>query len=99
MCSSDLSVAENLVPHWHLAPQRLDVVVRVPTDLAVSDVFEVRGDGLAEVEAAYSIPQREVRFAGLDVDNDRPVRLLVLAADASVRATVGAALAEGGPGP
>jgi hypothetical protein len=48
--------------------------------------------GVADVPYAWTLSGREVAFAGVPVDNAQPVRVLVLARDASVRAAVDAAL-------
>jgi hypothetical protein len=82
------------VPHWKMASQSLDVVVRVPDDFAVQDVFEI-SLGAGAVVAPASAPTfsgRSVTFAGLPFDQTTPVRLLVLARTSALRASVASGL-------
>lgn len=88
-CAGSL-LDESQVPHWHLAPQMLDVDVLVSGDFGVADVFEVRASGI--VDAKPSIQGRVVRLPAVPLDDTTPVRLFVIAGSPSVRQAVGMAL-------
>ncbi len=72
------------VPHWKLAPQSLDVSVDVPSDMGVTDVFEVTPGKIVDVSPP-KIAGRTVTLAGQAVDDARPVRLYVLARSKDLR--------------
>lgn len=85
------------VPHWKLTDQTLDLSLRVPDDFPVADAFEILVDDSAPdqvVDLAYPgwFDGREVSFQGLTFSEATPVRVIVLAADASVRVAVTDAL-------
>lgn len=84
-------IAESWVPHWVLADQSLRVEVTVPADLGVVDVFEMTPDGVADLAAPPAVDGRAFVLEGVEVGNDRPVRLFVLASHDGVRADVAAA--------
>lgn len=79
-------------PHWILGSQQPDVVVDIPADVGVADVFAVAADGVVDVSARFDRAARTVTIPAVGLDNDTPVRLFVLAADVDVRARVAAAL-------
>lgn len=87
-----LILDENAAPHWIFADTSASVSVEVPADLAMQDVFEVTPEGVVDVPEGYSVEGRTVRFDALALSNEMPVRLLVLAADESVRDDVAAAM-------
>ncbi len=80
-------------PHWVLAEQQLDIEVGVPADQAVVDVFEVTtGLQIAEVPYRVDPDGRRLLLPSVDLDNDVPVRLFVLASTEAVREEVAANL-------
>ena len=83
------------VPHWALAPQRVAVDVTVPTDLAFAEAFEITLDGRI-VDAAWSAtPEgRGVRLQGIELSQERPGAVYVLAADFRLRAVLQGELAD-----
>ncbi len=86
-------VSEALVPHWILADLNPSVGVIVPDDFGVVDIFEVNLDRtVSDPSFAWSVSGRTVTFAGVPLSNAVPVRLVVLAADLSVRDDVQAAM-------
>ncbi len=86
-------VLESTVPHWVLGAQTLDLEVDVPSDLAVTDIFEVRNGELLEISVAPQVDGRTITIPGVELSNALPTRLFVLAADSSVRARVQSELA------
>ncbi|MBM4371019.1 MAG: hypothetical protein FJ098_05155 [Deltaproteobacteria bacterium] len=78
-------VAEFLVPHWVLASHGPMVTVEIPGDFGVQELFEVRADGTQDMDWEYSVQGRELTLGPVPLDNADPVRVLVLAADPSVR--------------
>lgn len=87
-------ISEDSVPHWILAPQTLDVFVDVPADQGVVEVFEIEAGALIDVDEPVSVSGRQIRIDALELDNETPVRLLVLAAHEDVRDQVEAELAR-----
>jgi hypothetical protein len=85
-------------PHFTLAPQTLDVEVAIPDDFAVVDIFEVLVDDastqVVDPTCDVSSLGRVVTLGGVSLDDDVPVRLVVLARDATVRDQVAAAMAH-----
>jgi hypothetical protein len=81
-------VSEATVPHWVLKDQTLDMVVDVPDDFAVRDVFEVTADSAKDLAFSYVVAGRAFTVSDVVLSNAVPVRLFVLAADADVRAEV-----------
>ncbi|MCA9297776.1 MAG: hypothetical protein KDA28_01845, partial [Phycisphaerales bacterium] len=80
-------------PHWVLAEQETTVTVQMPGGSAVTDVFEITLDGDV-VDAAHwtDSDARALQLRNVELSQDVPVRLFVLAADADVRAEVVAVL-------
>lgn len=71
-------------PHWELAPVGTYVRVRIPDDFTPVEILEVI-DGTVRAPAGepYAIG-RDLVIPSIVLDDARPVRLYVLAADASV---------------
>jgi len=84
-------LSESMAPHWVLKSQLLSLDVRVPTDLAAVDAFEVRPGQVVDAGAGLSVEGRHVTFTGVPVDNTTPYRVLVLGATPEVRVRVLAA--------
>jgi len=83
------------VPHWALAPQRVAVDVTVPADLAFAEAFEITLDGrVVDAEWSATPEGRTVRLQGVELSQERPGAVYVLAANPEVRAQLQAALAE-----
>jgi hypothetical protein len=93
-----LASVTGITPHFALAEQLVDVHVSIPDDFAVGDVFEVLvDDGGAQVvdpTCAVTAAGRVVTLGGVSLSDAVPVRVLVLARDASVRDDVAAAIAH-----
>jgi hypothetical protein len=83
---------EAVVPHWILKAQKLDVAVDVPADFGVDDVFEVVDGTIVDVPSGMlSVAGRTVTLGAVTVDNAKPTRVFVLAANPSVRTAMAAA--------
>ncbi|MBF2078261.1 MAG: hypothetical protein IGR76_07010 [Synechococcales cyanobacterium T60_A2020_003] len=87
-----LAQSEEEVPHWIFANSSPDVSVQIPSNFNVADVFEVKPDGIAEIDVTLS--NQIARFENVSLSNTMPVRLLVLAANDAVRIQMGAAFNE-----
>jgi hypothetical protein len=85
---------ESMVPHWTLNSIAPTVRVQVPQDLGVADVFEVLDGAVIDPSAPWALAQRELRFEGVALSNDTPVRLIVLASSNDLRSEVAAAMAH-----
>ena len=95
-------LSEATVPHWVLADGVApDVVLEVPDDFGVAELFEVAVDGdvfdpaarlARDVDFPVRVDGRTVTLQGVTLSNARPVRLVVLAADDAVRGEVQARL-------
>ncbi|MBI5532046.1 MAG: hypothetical protein HY898_04975 [Deltaproteobacteria bacterium] len=85
---------EAMVPHWTLNSIAPTVRVQVPGDLGVADVFEVLDGAVVDSSAPWAVDQRELRFEGVPLSNDTPVRLIVLASSKDLRSEVAAAMAH-----
>jgi hypothetical protein len=83
-----------MVPHWTLKDIVPSVMVRVPEDFGVVDVFEVLDGAVIEPSAPWVVEQRELRFEGVPLSNAVPTRVIVLAGDKAVRGEVAAAMAH-----
>lgn len=70
------------------ASQEPDIVVDIPADVGVADVFLVSPTGVVDVDAVFDVAQRTVTLPRVALDNTTPTRLFVLAGDADVRADV-----------
>jgi hypothetical protein len=75
-------------PHWILGSQQPDVVVDIADEAGVADVFAVEAGGVVDVDARFDRAARTVTIPAVGLDDDTPVRLFVLAADAAVRGRV-----------
>jgi hypothetical protein len=74
------------VPHWIFSERMVDVYLDIPTDFDVTDVFELTPDGVAELEAgSVAVDGHRMRFSEISLSNDTPVRVLILASDATAR--------------
>jgi hypothetical protein len=78
------------VPHWQLAAQTLDVVVEVPPDFQVADVFEVTDTSTLPVVPV--VTGRSLVLKDRQLDNTMPARMYVLARNPEGRASIAAAL-------
>jgi hypothetical protein len=76
--------AEN--PHWTFAARQPAVRVAVPEDLALVDVFEVVDGAVRDLTVPVEAEGRTVTFPALPLDDARPARVFVLAADPGLRA-------------
>jgi hypothetical protein len=85
-------VSEALVPHWVLAASAPDVVVQIPDDFGVADVFELTDREVLDPSFGVAVDGRELTLQAVALSNDVPVRLIVLAADDAVRDAVRARL-------
>lgn len=90
-------LSEATVPHWVLADAAPDVVLDIPDDFGVVDLFEVAVEGdvfdpasrvARDVDFPVRVAGRSVTLEGVALSNARPVRLIVLAADEAVRGEV-----------
>ncbi len=72
-------------PHWHFAARSPEVRVHIPEDLAVADAFEVVDGDVRDLSLPHVVEGRTVTFPGLPLDDDRPARVFVFAADPSLR--------------
>lgn len=78
------------VPHWQLGAQTLDVVVEVPPDFQVADVFEVTDTSTLPVVPV--VTGRSLVLKDRQLDNTMPARMYVLARNPEVRGSIAAAL-------
>ena len=90
-CAASI-LSESQVPHWVLAAQSLKVRVTIPDDLAIRDVFEVRGKTVVDPSEAIRLDARTIELGGVAVDQTQPTRLFVFARTKDVRANVTALL-------
>lgn len=90
-------LSEATVPHWVLADVAPDVVLEIPDDFGVAELFEVAVDGdvfdpaarlTRDADFPVLVDGRRVTLQGVALSNERPVRLVVLAADEAVRGEV-----------
>lgn len=84
--------SEAMVPHWTLKDAVRSVMVQVPEDFGVADVFEVLDGAVIEPSAPWVIDKREFRFEGVPLSNAVPTRLFVLAVNKTLRGEVAAAM-------
>jgi hypothetical protein len=73
-------------PRWVFAARRPEVRVDIPADLAVADLFEVVDGAVRDLTVPHAVAGRTVTFPALALDNDRPARVFVFAADPGLRA-------------
>ncbi len=82
------------VPHWELGALTTDVVVAIPDDLTVADVFEVTPAGVVDVASpVVDGAGRTITIPGVALDNTAPARVYVLATDPLLRDEVAAEMA------
>jgi hypothetical protein len=74
------------VPHWTFNTTTPDVTVTIPPGFDVMEVFEVQPQGIANI--SYTDNNQNLLFEDVTLDNDMPVRLLVVAADPAVRSEI-----------
>lgn len=81
-----LAQSEEDLPRWIFDESTPDVAVTIPPGFNVSDVFEVQPGGIADINVNLS--GETALFEDIPLDNDMPVRLLVLATDNTVRTEI-----------
>ncbi|MBI5537503.1 MAG: hypothetical protein HY898_32570 [Deltaproteobacteria bacterium] len=91
-CAGGSLLSEAAVPHWQLADAAPDVVVKVPADFGVADVFEVGEGGVSDLPAAPVVQGRTMTLSAVKLTNANPARLFVFASGPEVRAKVVAAM-------
>jgi hypothetical protein len=86
-----LAQSEDDVPRWVFDDSTPDISVTIPPDFNVTDVFEVQPRGVSDLSVTFSQPTEHnptILFQDIPLNNDMPVRLLVLASDASIRTDI-----------
>ena len=81
-----LAQSEDDLPRWIFDESTPDVTITIPPGFNVSDVFEVQPDGISNIDV--SLFNETAVFDDIPLDNDMPVRLLVLASDDTVRSEI-----------
>ncbi len=89
--------SEQGVPHWVSKSQLATVSIPVPKDFGVVDIFEVGAHAVGDSSFPVAFAGRTVNLSSIPLDNSTPVRLIVLAADASLRAEMSAIVAAHAP--
>lgn len=67
------------IPHWIFSTRSVDVYLDIPDDFTVADVFEVGFEDIEDTNATVEVDGSLMRLSEVELTNDRPVRLFVLA--------------------
>jgi len=86
-------LSESSVPHWVMDSLAVDVHLAIPEDFGVREVLEVTDTQVAVASYPTTVSGRQLTIQAVPLDNATPVRLLVLAEDASVATEIAATLA------
>jgi hypothetical protein len=81
-------ISELLVPHWILGEQFVDVLVPVPEDIGIVEIFEVERGAVPDPDFGITVEGRVISFQDVHFTDEVPVRLVVLAADEDLRSAV-----------
>lgn len=79
-------------PRWILTEREVSLTVTLPDDFSIEDAFEITDGHVADLAYPASLSGRELTLEGIPFNNDRPVRVLVFAANLLVRENVAAAM-------
>lgn len=87
------AMLNNLVPHWVLDSQIVDIEFPVPDNIGLHEIFEVT-TALETVETHYylDVQERTVVIPSVSLTNELPIRLFVVAASEKLRPEIDAVL-------
>ncbi|MEO1520194.1 MAG: calcium-binding protein [Cyanobacteria bacterium J06633_2] len=85
-----LAQSEDAIPRWTFDESAPDISVTIPPGFNVADAFEVQPEGVSDIPVTLS--GQTALFEDVELDNEQPVRLLVLAENADARDEVMALL-------
>lgn len=89
-----LAAGIGLAPHWIWAANNPRVEVDIPPDFGVNDVFEIGFRQILDTVYGYQVNGRKVVFPSVPLNNDTPVRVLVLTSDPELREAILEAMME-----
>ncbi|MEM9448620.1 MAG: calcium-binding protein [Cyanobacteria bacterium P01_E01_bin.6] len=81
-----LAQSEDTIPRWTFNDSTPDISITIPPDFKVTDVFEVQPDGISDI--TVNISNQTALFEDVELTNDMPIRLLVLASDSTIRSDI-----------
>lgn len=90
-CYTGVTTEED-IPHWIFASAAPSISVKIPSDFSMKDLFEVRPGGVED--AGATLQGRTLTLPAVALGNQRPVRLFVIASEASARDAVTQAMQE-----
>jgi len=89
-----LAAGIGLAPHWIWAANNARVEVNVPRDFGVKDIFEVGCRQILDTEYGYQVSGRKVIFPSVPLNNDSPVRVLIMTSDTELRDSILSSMQE-----
>lgn len=81
-------VTDQKAPHWLFAQVQTDVVVEIPKEMAIVEVFEVQPHHTTSAPVTLDVAKREITLSQVQLDEAQPARIFVLATDKEIRQEV-----------